>query len=71
MRISIEGLALLIGKDIYALQVAGEPRDRIAVGDGDLQKELFEIEAFGLPLMNYFIKYPGHTSEDMGIFRDE
>lgn len=69
--ISIEGLALLIGRDIYAVQVAGESRDRIAVGTDDLQIELEEIEAFGLPLVNYFIKYPAHRAKDMGIFSDE
>ncbi|MEK7164012.1 MAG: hypothetical protein AAB768_02605 [Patescibacteria group bacterium] len=69
--VSIENFALLIRRDVYAVQVAGELRDRIAVGTNDLQIELEEIEALGLPLVNYFIKYPGHRASDMGIFPDE
>lgn len=57
--------------DMYILDVASESRKRIAIGPRELQAQLEEIEALGLPLVNYFIRYPGHSAADMGIFPDK
>ena len=67
---SIAELIQLVRKDMYAIQVAGEPEKRLVIGEKELQAELEEIGRLGLSAVNYYIRYPGHTAADMGIFLD-
>lgn len=57
-------------QDVYLVRVK-KGAEYLAYGPKKLQETIAILKNCGLAISHFFIRWPGHAPEDMGIFPDE
>lgn len=58
------------GVDVYSVK-SKKGDEYLAYGLKKLEETIAILKNCGLPISHFFIRWPGHKPEDMGIFTDE
>lgn len=59
-----------VQEDVYLIQ-AEKGHEYLAYGPNKLIQTMKLLEACGVTISHFFIRWAGHKPEDMGIFPDE
>lgn len=67
---SVREQALANRENVYLVRVENGD-EHLVYGENQLEETIKILKAWGIVASAFFIRWPGHTPKDMGIFPDE